>query len=285
MKRAIVFAHYDKDNIVDPYVYYYLSSLQKLSDALVFVSTVALSDDEQKKLNNYCTHVIVRENKGYDFMSYKVGLQQLNYENYDEIIICNDSVYAPLFPLEEMFSTMESRKDIAFWGVSDNHAFAHHIQSYFVAFKKEVFMSQAFQSFWDNFTILDDKKQIIQQYEVGLSKQLHDAGFRFDVLYQYRPSFIQEFILRIRRLSFERLVNKLQRVLKQEDQFSTFGTINNTHFYWRDMLKQKVPFLKIELVRDNPYSVDIADLYDMLKEQTNYDVMLIQNHIKRVKQK
>jgi len=285
MKRAIVFAHYDKDNIVDPYVYNYLASLQKNSDALVFVSTVTLSKTEQENLKKYCTYVIVRENEGYDFMSYKVGLEQLNYEDLDEIIICNDSVYAPLFFLENTLMTMESRDDIDFWGITDNYAFAHHIQSYFVAFKKNVFTSQTFQDFWKNLEILYDKKKIIQEYEVGLTTTLNKANFKFDVFYNYKPTKLEEFISRIKKLTLKRLVNKIQRIVYKQDRFSLFGSINYTHFFWEDMIKYKVPFLKIELLRDNPYKINITNIYEVIKNETHYDIKLIQNHLKRVQRK
>ena len=38
MKRAAVFAHYDKDKIIDDYVIYYLKSLKEIFDNIVFVS-------------------------------------------------------------------------------------------------------------------------------------------------------------------------------------------------------------------------------------------------------
>ena len=46
IKRAIVLVHYDRNNIVDDYVYYYLKELQKNASHLVFVSTVKLSYDD-----------------------------------------------------------------------------------------------------------------------------------------------------------------------------------------------------------------------------------------------
>ena len=38
MKRAVVFAHYDKDNIVDDYVIYYIKALKEIAETIIFVS-------------------------------------------------------------------------------------------------------------------------------------------------------------------------------------------------------------------------------------------------------
>ena len=38
MKRVVIFAHYDKDNIVDDYVIYYLKALKEVASEIIFVS-------------------------------------------------------------------------------------------------------------------------------------------------------------------------------------------------------------------------------------------------------
>ena len=38
MKRLAIFAHYDKDNIIDDYVIYYLKELKKSFETIIFVS-------------------------------------------------------------------------------------------------------------------------------------------------------------------------------------------------------------------------------------------------------
>ena len=59
MNRAIVFVHYDRDNIVDDYVYYYLKELQKNASYLIFISTAQLLEKDVKTLSNYCSKMII----------------------------------------------------------------------------------------------------------------------------------------------------------------------------------------------------------------------------------
>lgn len=102
-KHAVVMAHFDQDGIVDGYACHYIKELLAICDDLIFVSAANIKAGDCERLEKLCTQVVVRENVGHDFMSYKVGLEYLDKSKYDEIIICNDSVYGPLFPLREMF--------------------------------------------------------------------------------------------------------------------------------------------------------------------------------------
>ena len=120
IKRAIILVHYDRDNTVDAYLTPYIEALKANSTHLVFISTAKLSSQEQEKLRTYCHTVIIRENIGYDFMSYQKGLESFHYQDYDEVLFCNDSVYGPLSPLGTLFDTM-SQNTCDFWGITDNN--------------------------------------------------------------------------------------------------------------------------------------------------------------------
>ncbi|WP_161794295.1 hypothetical protein [Brachyspira hyodysenteriae] len=49
MKRLTIFCHYDKYNIIDDYVIYWLQYMKKLSD-IIFVSNCDLHDNEISKI-------------------------------------------------------------------------------------------------------------------------------------------------------------------------------------------------------------------------------------------
>lgn len=186
-KRAIVFAHYDIHNMVDEYVYFYLQALRVYASKIIFVSTVhKLSDLELNKLKKYVDDIIIRENIGYDFMSFKMGLESLELSHYDEVVLCNDSVYGPVYPLEKMFEKM-SKSTCDMWGVTANEAGGFHLQSYFLVFKCNLIKSNEFISFWKDVTIIEDKQRLIKLYEIGMSQCFLNAGY---VLETYIPSKI-----------------------------------------------------------------------------------------------
>ena len=185
MKRAVVFAHYDKQNIVDDYVVFYLKELKKLCDEIVFVSCNPLENPEI--FNGIVSHIIDETHNEYDFGSYKRGYLYLKnrLKDFDELIFANDSCYAPIYPFEELFNKMNNAK-CDFWGITKNN-FGYrknicgfrrpHIQSYFIVFKKNVFTSEIFDNFISSIKQQKNKRKVISEYEIGLSEVLYKNGF------------------------------------------------------------------------------------------------------------
>ncbi|HDL8558102.1 TPA: hypothetical protein PXS24_004580, partial [Yersinia enterocolitica] len=117
--RVCIFAHYDKDNIIDPYVIYYLKKLKEANIDVVFVSVSNILNTELIK--PYTINIINRDNIGYDFMSWQVGLASINdIQQYDELIFCNDSCYGPLYPLDHILNKFTDDGNTDFWGITDN---------------------------------------------------------------------------------------------------------------------------------------------------------------------
>ena len=284
MTRAIIFVHYDRDNMVDDYVYYYLEELQKNASHLIFISTAQLLKKDVENLSHYCSEVIIRENVGYDFMSYKTGLHNFNYQDYDELVICNDSVYGPLYPLEDVFESM-SQDSCDFWGITDNTDFYYHLQSYFMVFKKNVIQSNAFKRFWEQVKVLHNKDDIIQKYEIGLTRTLLDNGFTSSVYTKFQPTNIQKINIFLKKFTPSKIVNKITAILSGQDKLKRIGKVNTTHHFWKELLiSGKVPFIKIELLRDNPMKMDIANFEHTIGQVSHYDTQLIKNHLARLKE-
>ena len=97
-ERIVIFAHYDKQNIIDPYVIDYLEELKKYSE-IIFVSDGNLKDKELQKIQNLCFDNICQKHGEFDFGSYKRGFLLLKekytekFNNLDEILFVNDSCY------------------------------------------------------------------------------------------------------------------------------------------------------------------------------------------------
>ena len=198
MNNIAIFAHYDKDNLIDDYVVYYLEQLKKICKNIIFVSDCNLSREQISKIENIVTYSITQKHGEYDFGSYKRGFKLAKQKNLleqaDNLILCNDSCYGPFYPFEEIFKTMDS-KNCDFWGITQNinrinktdypcnEANNQHIQSYFMVLKKQVFKSLIFEDFIEAIAAQPDKETIIVKYEIGLTAQLCQAGFKFDTIF------------------------------------------------------------------------------------------------------
>lgn len=307
ISRLCIFAHYDRDNTVDDYVYFYLGKLKRVCRRIIFVTTSVLDEVVKTRLKTCCDSIITRKNQGYDFMSWRVGLDSESLEGYDEILLCNDSVYGPLFPLEEVFSSM-SEKPCDFWGITESHQISYHLQSYFLVLRKPVILSSVFQTFWGGITIQKSKAALIRTYEVGLSKVLLRAGFKAGVYAGYSPPPLKRLalIIHLCRSRMGRMMvskteakpdsgeglahtalpvfppqacEKVKSVLKGKN-------FNIAHQFWKELIvRRRMPFLKVELLRDNPIKVNISGFEKVIASCSDYNIGYIKSHLKRMKKK
>lgn len=283
-RRLCVFAHFDRHNVVDDYVHCYLSSLRPLVTTMVFVSTAHLEAGDLGRLSATCDRTLVRENAGYDFGSWQAGLEACaDAFEYDEVVLCNDSVYGPLFPLENMFRQME---EVAcdFWGITESAAIAYHLQSYFLVFRKRAVQSPVLKEFWTRLRAEKDKEAVITRYEVGLTQDLLKAGLKPGAYAPGKPpvliSLQRQVLSKVRRGKSP--VNLLLKFMLHNAAFRRKG-VNPTHFFWKELIRDyQMPFVKVELLRDNPRRVNVRDFDVFLQSRSAYPVHLIKGHLERM---
>ena len=187
-KRLFVFAGFDKDNIVDDTVIYYVNALSGLGD-VIFIADTDLSENEIKKISKIPNVLYaggVRHGE-YDFGSYKRGYlwakEHKILKNYDWLYFVNDSVYGPLHDLTPILKNLET-SDADLIGMTANHdnGVPLHVQSWFVGFGRQVFTATFFDRFIKNITHLPNKRSIVFKYEAGLSCLIMRHGFKMNVL-------------------------------------------------------------------------------------------------------
>ena len=145
-RRTAVFASFLGDGRIKDTVLYYLKGLREVVDNIVFVANCPVFPDEVSKLDGLVRLAVFRNHGGYDFGSYKIGWSEaralglLDPDVSDEIVVCNDSCYGPVFPFSRVFAEMERRRKAAerpsdFWGMSLVRQYGRRmIPSYFYVF-------------------------------------------------------------------------------------------------------------------------------------------------------
>ncbi len=200
MNRLVIFAHYDKDNIIDDYVIYYLNQLKLSFNKIIFVSDSDLSKKELSKLDGIADYIQAYHHNEYDWGSYKFGfkiaLDNNLLENTDELLLCNDSVYGPINSLEPYFDKM-SKSESDFFGMFMNEfglgvwdeksgkykeAQQPHLQSWFLLLKKNVFTSDLFKNFIFSVKHFDNKNDIINNYEIAFT-EIMKKEFKYSYFY------------------------------------------------------------------------------------------------------
>ena len=253
MQDICLFAHFDKDDRIDDYVLHYLRQLRESNFSIVFISTSHLPVAETARLQGTCYDVILRDNAGLDFASWSAGFAKHAAAIGGRLLLANDSVYGPIGSLNAALDRL-ARAPADFYGMVESVEIAPHLQSWFVLLEPRVVRSAAFgkilaQPFSDM-----TKQQIILNGEVGLSRRLRQAGFQYQALYQ----------------------NARSGLPPRHDA-------NAMLLFWRELLLEEgVPFVKIELLRDNPLGLD--DAAQILREVERIDpeiCALIKAHLKR----
>ena len=190
MKRLGVFVFYDKQGIVDHYVEYLLDGLKEHMSRLVIVCNGLLTDQGRNRLNKYTKEIYVRENTGFDAMGYKLAMTSYlgwkEIEQFDEVLLFNDTFYGPVYDFSEMFAAME-HVSCDFWGITCEKQFKDylfgsgqvaptHIHTYFCVYRKHAFMNEVFKNYWNEFDSTEWFFSDVCRHEMIFTQVLEQAG-------------------------------------------------------------------------------------------------------------
>jgi hypothetical protein len=230
MQNVCLFAHFDKDDTVDEYVLRYLKSIRQLQFSIIFISTANLAKPEVERLYLDCDDVILRQNTGFDFGSWAEGFAKHAGDIGGRLLLANDSVYGPIGSLAAAFARLTA-EPADFYGFVESIEITPHLQSWFLLFEPWVVRHSEFKTILCQSFSAMGKNDIIKKGELSLSQRLSAAGFKYNALY-----LTSRFGLAARYLP-----------------------ANPTQFLWRELLfQEQIPFLKVELLRDNPFGLEDA---------------------------
>lgn len=253
MQDLCLFAHFDRDDKVDDYVFWYLSKLKDANFSIVFISSSRISGRDVARLRVDCYDVILRENVGLDFGSWTEGLRKHQANIKGRLLLANDSVYGPIGDLNEAIDRL-TREQADFYGMVESLQISPHLQSWFLLFEPWVLGQKAFKQFFEQSFSAMNKRQIIRSGEVALSQRLLAAGLHYKSLHSM-PLTVSAHL----------------------------HALNPAHLLWRELLSTvRVPFLKIELLRSNPMGLE--DASTILRSVDSIDPSmrpLIEAHLRR----
>ncbi len=226
-----LFAHFDEQGALRAADRHYLEALRRDLDCdIVFCSTgINLQVPETRSfLSGLTVAAISRQNKGYDFGSWKTGLDFIGprVESYGFLLFTNNSVIGPAFSLAPLLRDVKST-ELSVISMTESFEREFHLQSYFLLVPKAVFRREEFGRFWRNLYFLEQKKNIVYGNEMGFSRMLAQAGIGRRALFPTGP--------------------KLQG--------------NPTHESWRDLLTMRgFPYVKRDLLKRDKLSAADMEL-------------------------
>lgn len=251
--RLALYAHYSTSPDVARHVIYHVGRLSELGFRVCLISNSPLSGASERKLATCCHRVIQRENTGFDFCMWQRGLSEYDMMQVDELLLTNSSIIGPLNPLEPLWDH-PAAAECDFWGLTDNRELGHHLQSYFLVFRRQVFRSAHFGEFWRSVLPFGDKDQVVRSYEVGLTRWLEEKGFRWKAL------FTQEHI-------WAMYLQERSLVKKVRDRWHKRGLPGcNTSLWYADLLLRcGMPYMKASLLREGGGRVTADKAFEFLE--------------------
>jgi len=291
--RVALFVHFDRRGAVRPYVRQYLASLQEAGFSTLFVTnSEKLLPEALDAVQKMCAGVLIRRNIGYDFGAMREGLEHfgLPHANTEMLAIANDSVYGPLVPLDDLFSRIDF-KVADLWGTTDSWQQRYHLQSYFLVASPALLRHKAWKSFWNQVRPVANKTWVISRYEVGITQWMLLEGVQCAAIWPYsslvRDSMVDSAELTsnqsIGGVSDPMVQRRAQHVTQVRADYGASVALNPTSDLWRRLLRSGFPFVKRELLRDNPSSVaDLADWRDEVMEISPGHVALIERDLQLV---
>ncbi|MCQ8241718.1 rhamnan synthesis F family protein [Rhizosaccharibacter radicis] len=228
-KNVCLFAQYHPRGRVPEHTLHYLAALRDCG----FIVHMAMSGCDEAdpadvpRLRQLGVHWHPRPNRGLDFGAWQHLLGLDDVVDADRVLLANDSVFGPLRPLGALVARMEAdAPDV--WGMVESHENGWHLQSWFLCFRRAALAAPPIRRVLSQPFGEMDKREIVLHGELGMGAAILAAGLRWRAAWQ--PP----------RRGLRRLV-----------------ATNPLHVDWRTTL-DRVPFLKVELLRDNPARIPWA---------------------------
>lgn len=194
MKRLVVYFHYDAQGLLDEPCRFVIRALRPLAE-VVLVTNGTLRQEDRKWIEQSNVRLIERGNQGFDVGAYQEALRTLGREAVeacDELVLMNYTLAGPVGAadaLAVMFSAMEKRSDLDFWGLTRHYAMRsrrfggnvpEHLQSHFLVIRQNMLKQDAFWQYWQTMQLPQSYEQSVVRHETRFTAYFAKLGFRWD---------------------------------------------------------------------------------------------------------
>ena len=187
-RRLVVFVLFDRRGAVEEYVRVALRGVREHASRVLVVVNGVLSAEGLGRLEGLADEVLVRENRGFDVGAFRDALVHVGEDlaGFDEVLLTNDTWFGPVGSFDGVFARMDAR-EVDFWGLTD-HAQApdpfsgegvvpYHLQSYWVAVRSGMFLSEAWREYWAALPEAVTYEDAVRGHEVVFTEWFSRRGF------------------------------------------------------------------------------------------------------------
>ena len=257
LTRICLFASFDIKSKVNDYTLHYIECLHEAGFEVIFCTTSGhLKKDDVEKLAPYCSKILRKTNVGFDFSSWNAARVYIkNKEQYEMLLLANDSVYGPIFNLKSLFNrAIDQGEKKKFYGLMLSKEIGPHLPSYFLIFGKNFLNSPDFEQYWKRYKPFSRKERIIRTLEV--------AGGSFCLLrgIDLVPLF-----------DTNNLQNESSVVSAEEEILLAH---NPSLLKWKPLITERgFPFIKTELLKQNRFRLKNIEEWKEVVESGDYPAL------------
>ena len=194
-RRLGIFRMNEKQEQVYGYSEYLLTCLSHHIERLVVVTGDYLKSQERHKLKRFSSDILLRKEVSTLAADIRTVLLNqdcpINMNDYDELLIFDDSFFGPFFDIAPVFDWSE-KQDVDFWGITWQPSYITHeevfvpaqMQSYFFAVGAPLFQNSAFFDFLETHHAPDYVSD-----EGFLTDLIEEKGYTWDV-YIHTPEYV-----------------------------------------------------------------------------------------------
>lgn len=271
--RWVVYSTYDAEGRAAPHASDQVREYRRLGfDVLVVDTSPRLSAARREAWTSGATAWFDRANTGYDFGSYRAGVDWLLEStgatpSQLALVLANDSCFGPYFPLDRVFDRFDAAPPLPrkVFGITDSLQYGHHLQSYWLYFRPDT--AGLAVDFLRAMPTARDREEAIERGELGLGAYLREQGCEL-VAYcsiddaiaalSRDGSSVRSFLeLAVRRIAHRPKYNRwvdgqcLRRLLHRPNRTDWFNpaVLFGPHLLDRDML----PLVKRSIFHFNAY--------------------------------
>ncbi|MDI2090873.1 rhamnan synthesis F family protein [Commensalibacter oyaizuii] len=244
-KKICLFAHYSTAQTLPKDVKHYLQALYDngWETHIALSGHTKISEDTQNFCASYNITPHLRPNQGLDFGAWQDMMKKGVTLDADHILLTNDSIFGPIYPMHPIFTRMLSQK-IDIWGMVETLEVNWHLQSWFLCFNQSLFQHKKIQALFNQPFHTMEKADIIYKAELGLGRTLKQ----------------------IPNLKYAACWSKINRYPLRDPKQT-----NPMHLDWFSVLDSgRVPFIKKEVIRDNYYGIFWLNYYRKLLANNRY---------------
>jgi hypothetical protein len=256
--RIALYAHYSVTGQISEMVRFQLGLLDEAGFAIVFISMAAqIPEDDWQAVRGLCALAVHRVNCGRDFGAWHdlMPVVRCRWSDPDELLLANDSVLGPIYPLAPVIETMRGGGEGLF-GLTESLQGGAHLQSYLLLVRGKTAVSDL-MAFLQKLFVSHSKWLLVQLGEIRLARWMRRRGHRVAAVFGY-DRLVQATVAdqsERRRLmgSSAKLQDFDQLPADEAAGLLHAWPLNPTHHLWHVLAtKFGDPFLKTELVLRNP---------------------------------